>query len=205
MPCYESFHFVTTKEPLQVINQVYEKTKADLAKIVANVWDMLPSQTAPYPVSSVTGDENYAFMLDSRMLERFLARRFVYWPGYNLLALLGSTRDLGHNTCDMFPTVLLFSEDCEPNPVDPSRYEHIRLFEQVRDSIMDMSDMNIGTKLTNVSISIQSMLEINKCLTGEPSENIYRITTAFVRNKDDEDYLKLVYRKIFELNQKSKA
>lgn len=187
-------NFRQTKDFMGLIQEVYAGTRQDMGSLLLNMWPELPSYNQkPKPTLSMVG-----YAMDARTIQVNLVRNFLFWPQYNLAAIIGDERGLGPSTYELFPGKLFFQNQSD-NDYELDTYDPIGLFAQVRDSVLEGTASTYDYAVrTEVYDAITNMLGLEKWIYDEPTPEIQTISTSFVRGQADDMYIRERYAALFE-------
>lgn len=191
-------NFRQTKDFMGLIQKVYAGTRQDMESLILNMWPELPSYNQkPKPTLSMVG-----YAMDARTIQINLVRNFLFWPQYNLAAIIGDERGLGPKTYDLFPGKLFFQNQSD-NDYELDTYDPIGLFVQVRDSVLKStaSTQEYAVR-TEVYDAITNMLGLEKWIYDEPVPEIQIVSTSFVRCQADDAYIRERYNALFNTIKK---
>lgn len=193
-------NFTQTKDFLDLIQKVYANTRQDMTSILSNMWPELPSYNQnPKPSLSIIG-----YATDARTIQINLVRNFLFWPQYNLAAIIGDERGLGPGTYELFPGKLFFQNQSD-NDYDLNIYDPIELFGQVRDSVLESTKLTDDYVIrTEVYNTIVRMLHLEQWIYDEPVLDMQTISTSFVRSQADDMYIREHYNALFENFKKAR-
>lgn len=193
-------NFRQTKDFMGLIQQVYAGTRQDMDSILLNMWPELPSYNhSPKPTLSMVG-----YAMDAKTIQVNLVRNFLFWPQYNLAAIIGDERGLGPGTYELFPGKLFFQNQSD-NDYELDTYDPIGLFAQVRDSVLESTASTYGYAIrTEVYDAITNMLGLEKWIYDEFVPEIQAVSTSFVRCQADDMYIRKRYAALFKKINKEK-
>lgn len=193
-------NFRQTKDFMSLIQQVYAGTRQDMDSLILNMWPELPSYNQnPRPTLSMVG-----YAMDARTIQVNLVRNFLFWPQYNLAAIIGDERGLGPRTYELFPGKLFFQNQSD-NDYELDTYDPIGLFAQVRDSVLESTASTYSYAVrTEVYDAITNMLGLERWIYDEFVPEIQTISTSFVRCQADDMYIREHYDALFKKINKEK-
>lgn len=111
-------------EVFGLLDLVHDTRKKDIDDILIAIWHELPSRFHE------TEDRHDAFRLDKPFMLDALQTRYIYWPEWNLIGLIGFPNVIGKNTLELFPCHVYFQNQSDQD-YDYETYDGIPLFRQI--------------------------------------------------------------------------